>query len=212
MQMDLLPANAEPIQKALGFAAFYHYNQFRKGNALPYLIHPLDVLRRVAGWGITNVVHPEVWQLCLLHDTVEDTDATHEDIVKTFGLKVAEWVRHMTFRAKLPHENSELYQQEKTAHLACFAQKPVEVLVVKVADRICNVYDFLAEGNYAVKYHQRASGLWEALQRQEEAVKATFGSGVWQKIEQDRIKLTERIDMERVRISHRPIREGYQQE
>jgi (p)ppGpp synthase/HD superfamily hydrolase len=212
MQKDLLPAFAEPIQRAAGFATFHHYNQFRNGSGIPYIIHPLEVLKRVAGWGITNVVHPEVWQLCLLHDTVEDTDATLEDIEREFGPKVAEWVRHMTFRDKFPNEDSHSYQEEKSAHLACFAQKPVEVLVVKVADRICNVYDFLAEGNYAVKYHQRASGLWEALRSQEEAVITTFGGGVWHRIEMDRIRLNEKIDMERVRISHRPIHEGYQQE
>lgn len=209
MQKELLPANADPIQRAAGFATFHHYNQFRKGTGIPFIIHPLEVLKRVAGWGITNVVHPEVWQLALLHDTVEDTDATLEDIKREFGERVADWVRHMTFRDKLPNEDSQAYQAEKSAHLACFAQKPPEVLVVKVADRICNVYDFLAEGTgYAVKYHQRASGLWEALRSQEEAVIATFGGGVWHRIEMDRIRLVEKVDMERVRISHRPMNES----
>lgn len=84
----------ETYTKALIFAAKAHHGQYRKGSGLPYIVHPIAVaaLAHERGWPEHVVV------ACLLHDTVEDTATTIEDIRTEFGDKVARIVEALTRR------------------------------------------------------------------------------------------------------------------
>lgn len=190
-----LPANHERIQKALDFAAAYHTQQFREKSGLPYLTHVLDVLKLISTWGIRSE-DIEVWETATLHDTREENPlVTAELLVEKFGNTVATWVDHLTFRSRQDGESSRDYQAVKSAHLADFAHKPVEVLVVKIADRITNVGDFrLSDPGYSVKYFHRADGLWQAMEARWDDIGDRFGIDTRWKISNSYSKLNSELE------------------
>lgn len=80
------------LHKAIEYAAVMHRNQCRKGTDTPYIVHPMEVLQILTSEGCS----PEVQIAGVLHDTVEDTEATIEDIEALFGSEVADLVRSDT--------------------------------------------------------------------------------------------------------------------
>jgi guanosine-3',5'-bis(diphosphate) 3'-pyrophosphohydrolase len=122
------------LLKALAFAAYKHRDQRRKdAEASPYINHPIalaDVL--VNEGGVTDV---EVLCAALLHDTVEDTATTHEELVNAFGSRVARIVAEVTDDQALPKAERKRLQVEHAPHLS------QEAKLVKLADKICNLRD-----------------------------------------------------------------------
>ena len=122
------------LLKALAFAAHKHRDQRRKdAEASPYINHPIalaDVL--VNEGGVSDV---EVLCAALLHDTVEDTATTPEELVDTFGARVARIVAEVTDDKALNKADRKRLQVENAAHLS------PEAKLVKLADKICNLRD-----------------------------------------------------------------------
>jgi (p)ppGpp synthase/HD superfamily hydrolase len=147
-----------------------HWGQWRKGSGVPYLIHPLEVTKRLGLWGISKREFPNVWGAALYHDVPEDTNMTIEDILVKTNSKVAGFVEELTFRG-----------DDKAAYMASFATKSVEALVIKVADRLCNVQDFLlgaGGARYAVEYWDKAAALFDAAHKRSDEIVAMFGKQV----------------------------------
>ena len=122
------------LLKALTFAAHKHRDQRRKdAEASPYINHPIalaDVL--VNEGGVTDV---EVLCAALLHDTVEDTATTHEELVDAFGSRIARIVAEVTDDEDLPKAERKRLQIEHAPHLSH------EAKLVKLADKLCNLRD-----------------------------------------------------------------------
>jgi guanosine-3',5'-bis(diphosphate) 3'-pyrophosphohydrolase len=122
------------LLKALAFAAHKHRDQRRKDHeASPYINHPIalaDVL--VNDGGVSDV---EVLCAALLHDTVEDTATTPEELVDTFGARVARIVAEVTDDKALNKADRKRLQVENAARLS------PEAKLVKLADKICNLRD-----------------------------------------------------------------------
>jgi guanosine-3',5'-bis(diphosphate) 3'-pyrophosphohydrolase len=122
------------LLKALAFAAHKHRDQRRKdAEASPYINHPIalaDVL--VNEGGITDV---EVLCAALLHDTVEDTATTHEELLNAFGSRVARIVAEVTDDKALAKAERKRLQIEHAPGLSA------EAKLVKLADKICNLRD-----------------------------------------------------------------------
>ncbi|HEY8251224.1 MAG TPA: HD domain-containing protein [Burkholderiales bacterium] len=122
------------LLKALAFAAHKHRDQRRKDHeASPYINHPIalaDVL--VNEGGVSDV---EVLCAALLHDTVEDTATTPEELVDTFGARVARIVAEVTDDKALNKADRKRLQVENAARLS------PEAKLVKLADKICNLRD-----------------------------------------------------------------------
>jgi GTP diphosphokinase / guanosine-3',5'-bis(diphosphate) 3'-diphosphatase len=122
------------LLKALAFAAAKHRDQRRKdAQASPYINHPIalaDVL--VNEGGVTDV---EVLCAALLHDTVEDTATTHEELAHAFGPRIARIVAEVTDDQALPKEERKRLQVEHAPRLSD------EAKLVKLADKICNLRD-----------------------------------------------------------------------
>src|SRR5207237_8837529 len=120
--------------RALAFAAHKHRDQRRKdAEASPYINHPIalaDVL--VNEGGVTDV---EVLCAALLHDTVEDTATTHEELVNAFGSRVARIVAEVTDDKTLPKAERKRLQIEHAASVSS------EAKLVKLADKLCNLRD-----------------------------------------------------------------------
>jgi guanosine-3',5'-bis(diphosphate) 3'-pyrophosphohydrolase len=124
----------ETILEAASFAATKHNDQRRKGSdAGPYINHPLEVAKMVAIVGGVN--DPEIITAALLHDTVEDTDVSFEEIAEKFGETVAGYVRELTDDKSLPKAERKQKQVEKAPNLSAGAKQ------IKLADKISNIQD-----------------------------------------------------------------------
>lgn len=128
--------NFKVIEKAFRFAQEAHEGDFRKsGLQLPFIVHPIAVAKIVAeemGFGLTMV------QAALLHDTVEDTDVTLEELEKKFGKNVAFLVESVT---KITHDtDSRLTEQVATfKQLIISMTRDRRVAYLKIADRLHNL-------------------------------------------------------------------------
>jgi guanosine-3',5'-bis(diphosphate) 3'-pyrophosphohydrolase len=124
------------LLKALAFAAHKHRDQRRKdAGASPYINHPIalaDLLVNEAG--ITDV---EVLCAALLHDTLEDTDTRHEELVDAFGSRIARIVAEVTDDKSLKSEERKRLQVEHAPKLSA------EAKLVKLADKTCNLRDIV---------------------------------------------------------------------
>lgn len=113
--------------KAYTFAERKHEGQKRK-DGKPYITHPENVaLILLNEFGITD---REIIEAALLHDTIEDTDTTYDEIKNQFGEKVADYVLHLT---KPDNENQAIKYWES------LKQAPDDVKKIKIADRIHNL-------------------------------------------------------------------------
>jgi len=121
------------IFKAYTFADEKHKNQKRKSGE-SYIIHPLHVAYILASWGL------DTQTICaaLLHDVVEDTDATYEDIEKNFDEEVASLVEGVTKLSNL----FKTVEEKKTKNykkMFIAMEKDIRVIILKLADRLHNV-------------------------------------------------------------------------
>ena len=133
-KVEVAPLNVDlrRLTKALVFAAEAHRNQRRKGAAQePYLNHLIEVLDLVVQ--VTDGVDMDVVIAALLHDVVEDTAATHEDVAMNFGERVAEIVRENSDDMSLPKA------ERRRARIAAIPLKSKEARLVKMADVISNL-------------------------------------------------------------------------
>ena len=122
------------LLKALAFAAHKHRDQRRKdAEASPYINHPIALAEVLAGEG--GVADIEVLAAALLHDTIEDTATTVEELQQQFGARIAAIVAEVTDDQKLPKAERKRLQIVHAAGLSGGAK------LVKLADKICNLRD-----------------------------------------------------------------------
>jgi GTP diphosphokinase / guanosine-3',5'-bis(diphosphate) 3'-diphosphatase len=120
--------------KALQFSAEKHRHQRRKDKeASPYINHPIDVAATL--WKVGKIRDSNVLTAAVLHDTIEDTNTTPEDIEGLFGDKVRSLVVEVTDDKTLPKEVRKRLQVETASHKSAGAK------LIKLADKICNVQD-----------------------------------------------------------------------
>ncbi|GJH09786.1 bifunctional (p)ppGpp synthetase/guanosine-3',5'-bis(diphosphate) 3'-pyrophosphohydrolase [Caballeronia novacaledonica] len=123
--------------RAIAFAADKHRNQRRKdAEASPYINHPIALANVLANEG--GIDDERVLLAAVLHDTIEDTDTSHDELVQWFGAEVARIVAEVTDDKSLPKAERKRLQIEHAAYISHAAQ------LVKLADKICNLRDILA--------------------------------------------------------------------
>lgn len=122
------------FDKAVDFALAAHEGQTRKDGSI-YILHPLEVAV-IAG---TMTRDEDVLAAAVLHDTVEDTDATAQDILDNFGERIAELVEHETEnkRPELPPEQT--WKIRKQESLAVLKDSPIESKILWVSDKLSNM-------------------------------------------------------------------------
>jgi (p)ppGpp synthase/HD superfamily hydrolase len=120
------------ILKALRFAAIKHRDQRRKdAEVSPYINHPIEVAELLARvGGATDLV---ILQGAILHDTIEDTETTPEELEAEFGPEVRRVVEEVTDDKRLPKSERKRLQIEHAPHLSERAKQ------IKIADKISNV-------------------------------------------------------------------------
>ena len=122
--------------KAASFSAKKHIDQKRKGDsASPYINHPLEVANLLVNVG--KVEDVEVLTAAVLHDTIEDTGTTKEEITELFGEKVCQMVLEVTDDKSLPKAERKQKQIEHALHLSEGAKQ------IKLGDKISNITDVM---------------------------------------------------------------------
>jgi GTP diphosphokinase / guanosine-3',5'-bis(diphosphate) 3'-diphosphatase len=125
------------ILDALQFAAHKHRDQRRKDlEASPYINHPIALANIL--WREGGVHDPAVIMAALLHDTIEDTETTEDELRKRFGDKVTSIVLEVTDDKTLPKAERKRLQIEHAPHISR------EAKLVKLADKISNLRDVAA--------------------------------------------------------------------
>ena len=127
-------ADMELIDRAVEYANAKHRHQKRKDGS-PYIIHPLAVAEIVAEMGLDI----DAILGALLHDCIEDTDASHDEIEKLFGTTVAELVEGVTKLTRANFETSEQAQMENLRKMFMAMSKDIRVVLIKIADRLHNM-------------------------------------------------------------------------
>jgi (p)ppGpp synthase/HD superfamily hydrolase len=139
------------LDQALNFAACAHQTQKRKGSGIPYIVHPVGVMLLLWQAGETD---PEVLAAALLHDTVEDTGATLDQLRETFGARIAAIVQGCSEPDKRAG-----WEARKQHTVAFIKTAPYAVLLVTVADKLHNLRSLMDD------HHSQGEALWTRFKR-----------------------------------------------
>jgi guanosine-3',5'-bis(diphosphate) 3'-pyrophosphohydrolase len=149
------------LDRALRWAAVCHDGQVRKGSGVPYVIHVVGVAMILDRLGYDE----RVVIAGLLHDVVEDTDATLDDVRARFGPEVASLVDH-TSEVKLDAQGRKRpWIDRKTDHIAALRDAPVEARAVVLADKLQNLASMASDLRagrpvWSLFHAERAQLLW----------------------------------------------------
>ena len=127
-------ADMERIDKAVEYAREKHKDQKRKDGS-PYIIHPLATAEIVAEMGLDE----DAILGALLHDCIEDTDASFDDVARLFGTTTAQLVEGVTKLTRANFSSSEEAQMENLRKMFMAMSKDIRVVMIKIADRLHNM-------------------------------------------------------------------------
>lgn len=122
------------IHKAYELANEAHGDQ-RRVSGVPYILHPTSVACILVELGMDT----EAVVAALLHDVVEDTDITIEDIIKDYGKEIAHLIDGVTKLKKIPYTNREIRQAENVRKMFIAMSDDIRVIIIKLADRLHNM-------------------------------------------------------------------------
>lgn len=207
------------MNETIEFVVKAHAGQTRQGSGLPYVVHPIEVTKKVADWGIKD---SDILNAALCHDVLEDCPRiSFEALVSQIGEKAANIVRELTFTVEtvkvfvsygsmmsqtetvLPHHI------QKENYMKSFGAKSLSALVIKMADRICNTIDFINDGNrdYACKYWKKAESLFHTFREQESRIDNEFGKIVFERINEERCRVIKLLGEKMPGVSYTGIKE-----
>lgn len=126
--------DSKQIMKAYNYA-FEHHGEQKRRSGEPYIIHPINVAYILAGVGLDEAT------ICaaLLHDVVEDTDVTDENLRKEFGEEIADMVAGVTKLGNMMFTSVEEQQAEDYRKMFLAMGKDIRVIIIKLADRLHNM-------------------------------------------------------------------------
>ncbi len=134
MKKNSWRTNTKIIMKAYNYAISNHGDQKRRSGE-PYIIHPIQVAYTLA---CMNLDDPTICA-ALLHDVIEDTDVTYDDLVKEFSEEIAEMVNGVTKLGKLNYTTLKEQQVEDYRKMFLAMGKDIRVILIKLADRLHNM-------------------------------------------------------------------------
>ena len=176
--MTQATASVSRLLDAIRFAAEKHRDDRRKGAiAAPYINHPIAVAEQLAASGIDG--DTELLMAAVLHDVVEDTDATGEGLRARFGERVARMVMDVTDDKTLPR------RERKALVVRSIAGKSREARLIKLSDLIANVHDLIHHPPHWTDTQKRDYLDWgeavvEALRGTHSLLEQRFAKLVWQ--------------------------------
>ena len=129
------PLNTAVLDRAIIFAVKAHSGTERRGKGYPYIVHPLEAVEIVA----TMTKDQELLAAAALHDTVEDTDVTIEQIRAEFGDKIAELVASESDEMPTGVSEEDSWHSRKQAAIDRLAQASLEAKMVALGDKLSNM-------------------------------------------------------------------------
>ena len=151
----------------LAMIAHNGVNRDGPGN-VPYIVHPHAVVCLLKHWGYAEADDPVTLAVAWGHDVLEDTDTPESEILlvsRELGSRVLDGIRLLTFRPGMPSGHPD-YGRLKAEYIKNVAETaPVEILPVKIADRLCNTLDFKHNGRLerAQEYYANGHLLFERI-------------------------------------------------
>jgi myo-inositol-1(or 4)-monophosphatase len=145
------PLDTTLLDRAIVFAVRAHAGTERRGKGFPYIVHPMEAVEIAA----TMTTNQELLAAAALHDTVEDTDVTIEQIRTEFGERVASFV---AAESDEPHERPdsvENWRARKQAAIDRLARSPRDAKIVALGDKLSNMRAIARD------YTQQGDALWD---------------------------------------------------
>lgn len=186
----------ESLERMIRFATKAHEGQMRKGTCLPYIVHPIDVMSQLADWEVFCV---HTWKLALCHDIYEDCPHINHQLIEDLdSKKLACQIEELTFR--LDPNDPRVKKNQKVDYMKGWLvknedgvyEKSVESLVVKVADRCCNIWDFLqisSDPKKAYSYFKKADDLFMAMLNRQDEIAERYGEAVFPRMKHTHTQL-----------------------
>ena len=139
------PLNTELLDRAIVFAVQAHAGTERRGKGFPYIVHPMEAMEIVA----TITPDQELLAAAALHDTVEDTDVTVEEIRAQFGDRIASLVAAESDEMPAGMSEEDSWHARKKAAIDRLAAAPHDAKIVALGDKLSNMRAIARD--YAVK-------------------------------------------------------------
>ncbi|KKN96810.1 hypothetical protein LCGC14_0164540 [marine sediment metagenome] len=168
--------DTELVQCMVDRICDFHRGQTRKALPIPYTFHLFDVAKTLVNWGIEDA---DVIAAGLGHDLIEDTKDSHPSLIAQFGTRIAGMIDELTWV-----KEDGTSRTAKVKHWKQFAEhSTIQALVIKAADRYCNVRDYARqrsrdneyEGEYAARYACYLYPVWRAIYTRQDEVSRVFG-------------------------------------
>lgn len=139
------------VDKMARLAMIAHNGVNRNGlGNVPYIVHPHAVVSMLKGWGYTETDDPVTLAVAWGHDVLEDTDTPESvirDVDDVLGERILAGIKMLTFTPGVPSCHPD-YGRLKAEYISNVARTVLpEIIVVKIADRLCNTLDFMADGD-----------------------------------------------------------------
>lgn len=153
------------FERALCYATEKHSGQVRKLSESPYILHPIEVAAIVG----TMTDDKDILAAAVLHDTVEDTDATIEELKEKFGKRVALLVMTETEDKRDDRPPAETWELRKEETLLILENtKDIAVKMMWLGDKLSNIRSFARE------YRKKGDEIWQALNQKDPAKQAWY--------------------------------------
>ena len=151
------PLNTELLDRAIIFAVKAHAGTERRGKGFPYIIHPMEAMEIVA----TMTTDQKVLAAAALHDTVEDTDVTIEDLRLEFGERIASLVAQESEERPEGMSDEESWHDRKQAAIDRLAKAPLDAKIVALGDKLSNIRAIARD------YAEIGDALWKRFHAQD---------------------------------------------
>ena len=147
------------LDRAIIFAVNAHHNTERRGKGFPYIVHPMEAVEIVA----TITPDQELLAAAALHDTIEDTDVTVEDLRREFGDRVAELVHAESDRFTEGVSEEDSWHERKQAAIDRLAAAGHDAKIVAMGDKLSNMRAIWRD------YQQKGDELWQIFHVKDKA-------------------------------------------
>lgn len=156
------------IEKAIRFAAFYHKGETRKGNHIPYIVHPMETMM------IVSKMTDDTDVICAaaLHDVIEDTSCTPQALRETFGDKVADLVLSESENKRKGQPKSDTWRIRKEENLLHVKDAPIGSKMIMLADKVSNMRSTVRD------FRESGSDIWQKFNMTDEAQQAWYYKSV----------------------------------
>lgn len=156
------------VEKAIRFAAVAHKGATRKGNHVPYIVHPIETMMLVAK--MTD--DTDVIAAAALHDVLEDTDCTACELKKEFGDRITKLVSSETENKREGQPKGATWKIRKEENLEHVKNAPVESQMIMLADKVSNLRATVRD------FRQSGSDIWDKFNMKDEAQQAWYYKSV----------------------------------